>query len=134
MDSLQLVPIEDLLPHERVILPRAVALFTKMFWDQVFLQPIIIDRNTKVILDGHHRWWVSRKLGLRRIPCYSIDYLNDTSVLCEPRRDDVPVTKESLLATAMSGGIFPPKTTRHLYELPRRSSISFKELRNVSSK
>ena len=132
MDSIQLLPVTELRPHERVILPRALALFTKMAWDQMFLKPILVDQHTKVILDGHHRWWASRKLGLQFIPCYCIDYLNDARISCEPRREDIPVTKETLIATAVTGAVFPPKTTKHRYELPTHSNFSFKELRASS--
>jgi hypothetical protein len=45
----------------------------------------------------------------------------DPAITVEPRRPDIPVSKESVVSTGLSGRPYPPKTSRHvLPELPGR--------------
>jgi hypothetical protein len=127
-NTVHLLKTSELKPHEQVIFMRGLFLLTRMFYAQVFTRPILVDAKSGVILDGHHRWWASKRLGLQLIPCYCVDYLNDTTVSCEPRRKNIPVSKALVIACASKGGTFPPKTTRHRYELPPSHSYEFKEL------
>lgn len=81
-------------------------------------KPILIDRATGVILDGHHRFWICKNLGCTHVPCIAVDYLRDASIRVLPRRKDVPVSKETVIQMGLSGKTFPPKTTKHVYQIP----------------
>ncbi len=83
-----------------------------------FHPPLLVDFETKVILDGHHRYRASKELGCKRIPCYCVGYLADESIVVKSWRPDVNVTKQQVLDMGVSDGVFPLKTTRHIYDLP----------------
>ena len=81
-------------------------------------KPILIDRATGVILDGHHRYWVCRNLGCTKIPCVCVDYLEDASIHVLPRRKDISISKEEVIRMGLSAVTYPPKTTKHVYQIP----------------
>ena len=69
---------------------------SELIRDNMIKQPIIVDRNTGIILDGHHRYNAARILGLKKIPVFFVDYLSD-DVKIEKRREDIEVSKEIVL-------------------------------------
>ena len=129
-NTIQLLRPQELRPHEAIIFSRALSVLAHILWAGAIRVPILIDSKTGVILDGHHRWWVSKRLGLAHDPCYCVDYLNDGDIRCEPRRAEIPVTKELVISTACAGVVFPAKTTRHIYQIPTSSSYSVQTLRH----
>ena len=75
--NVELVPLEILRPHEQ-ILPKKVDQLEKMThrWN-AYTKPLLLDRSTGTILDGHHRYHVAKRLELICVPCVFIDYLED---------------------------------------------------------
>ena len=63
--KVELVPLEVLRPHEQVI-PKKVDQLEKMThrWN-AYTKPLLIDRSTGTILDGHHRYHVAQRLDLK---------------------------------------------------------------------
>ena len=118
----------ELLWHERVKLHHAVFVLLKMFIFRRFDTPILIDAKTKTILDGHHRCYSANRLGLKRVPCYPINYLEDDSIQVYGRRSDIFVDKREVLRVALSEKVFPHKTTRHIYKIPGFQSLALSEL------
>lgn len=43
-----------------------------------YLQPIVVDRQTNTIIDGHHRYLVYKELMQENIPAYKVDTRNET--------------------------------------------------------
>lgn len=117
-NKILLLDPDELHTHEEVDEGRVRRLIAKFEESGVFDLPLLVDIRSKVVLDGHHRLWASRRLGLKRIPCYVVDYLNDDSVRVESWRPDVTVTKEEVVRMGLGSETFPLKTTRHIYELP----------------
>lgn len=116
--ELELIDPAGLIPHEGVDEARVASLAAEIRAAGCFYPPVLVDRTTRVILDGHHRWRASARLGLRVMPCYSVDYLNDPLVRVMSRRSEIEVSKQSVLATALAGKTYPRKSTRHMYDLP----------------
>lgn len=108
----------DLLPHEDISILRALYIATQILMRGAFTKPILVDRKSRVVIDGHHRRWVAQKLGLKKIPCCLIDYLEDTSILIYSRRKKITVGKEFVIKNAINGRLYLRKTTRHVYKLP----------------
>lgn len=77
-------------------------------------EPIIVDQNTLVILDGHHRYEACKRLGFEKIPCVMVDYHSE-SVEVLPRRADIKVSKAEVIRRGLSGELYPPKTTKHIF-------------------
>ncbi len=106
--------LSALLGHEQTLPGYLAGLTEEIRQDGELRQPIIVDRHSLVILDGHHRAAALKSLGCSLIPVYLVDYFHPAiSVL--PRRPDVPVTKETVVRTGLSGKLFPPKTSRHVF-------------------
>jgi len=116
--ELKLIPPQSLIPHEEVDAERVVRLIEEIRNAGAFYPPLLVDERTRVILDGHHRWTASGPLGLRVLPCWCVDYVNDVVVRVMSRRPDITITKADVLAIAAAGRVYPHKTTRHMYDLP----------------
>ncbi|HUO56117.1 MAG TPA: ParB N-terminal domain-containing protein [Candidatus Paceibacterota bacterium] len=116
-------------PHEEIRIPHALMVLVDILFNRSIKHPLLVDQRTGVILDGHHRWWASKQLGLDLVPCYCVDYLHDGKVICESWRPEVQVDKERVLAKAKQGLKYPPKTSKHIYTLPPHKPYSFHELR-----
>ena len=72
---LEVVPVDSLFRHERVI-PHIARKLILEFKNWVNLEnPIIIDENG-IVLDGNHRVYVFKKLGFRYMPVCRINYFH----------------------------------------------------------
>ena len=114
-DDVRLVPVEWLKAHEE-IKPKNMEKLLEMTlkWDG-FTKPLIADKATGTILDGHHRFAVAQRLGLARIPVVCIEYLDDDTVELElwPASELESISKQEVVDMALSSDLYPPKTTRH---------------------
>lgn len=113
--QVDLVPVEILRPHELTI-PKKVDELEKMThrW-KAYVLPLVVDRNTGVILDGHHRHQVALRLGLQSLPCVQVDYQGDSSVELDiwPNCGRESLSKEEVVQAGLRGELFQPKTSRH---------------------
>ncbi|RSN79050.1 MAG: transcriptional regulator [Thermoproteota archaeon] len=122
-----LVPLSCLLPHEHVRSYRAREIKRNIEESAVFKRPIVVDRETGTILDGHHRFTAAKIVGLTRIPAFLVKY---TSAEIEVVGWKDPVTKMDVLRAALSGRLMPPKTSRHLLPFEQeRVDLPLEEVR-----
>ena len=107
--------MEILRPHE-LTRPKKVVEVELMTnrWNGYVL-PLVLDKNTGVILDGHHRHQVALRLGLQCLPCVQVDYLGDETVELDvwPNCGRESITKEEVVQAGLQGDLFHPKTSRH---------------------
>ena len=68
--------ISSLHPHEETLRFLVDEIMNSMKRKGAQLDPIVIDRKTKVVLDGMHRMEALRSMGLQSVLAYSIDYSN----------------------------------------------------------
>jgi hypothetical protein len=73
---LSLVEIEELKPHEEVIEADAARLAEKIARDSIVKDPLMVDQDDHVILDGMHRFKSLKTLGCRFAPCCLLDYMS----------------------------------------------------------
>ena len=113
-----LINIDVLLPHEETIPSRLQEIREKLEKQGYFHKPILIDIETKTILDGHHKYRASIELGFDLIPAIEVEYLNNDSIKLElwPWRDFSNISKQDVLNWAQSHRLYPPKTTRHVID------------------
>lgn len=118
-----LLPVERLSPHEHVEESDVKRLVSQIKADEAVHEPVLVDRATDVILDGHHRFAALQHLGCRLVPCYRVDYLEPT-ILVERWGKRELMDKNELLRGALAGERFPVKTSRHrmLFALPPRTT------------
>jgi len=109
------VPMGILRPHE-LTRPKKVDELEKMTnrWN-AYVLPLVVDKKTGVILDGHHRHQVALRLGLQCLPCVQVDYMGDETVELEvwPNCGKESITKEEVVQAGLQGDLFSPKTSRH---------------------
>lgn len=116
-----LIDGSTLKPHEETDMSRVKELTSEITGDGMLRHPVIVDKTFMVILDGHHRVSVLTKLGCMFIPAYLVDY-HDESIQVrnwregkEPEIEISKVTKENVVSAALTGQLFPPKTSRHIW-------------------
>ncbi len=114
----QLVSIKELKPHEEISEENYTLVLQDILKDHIIYNPLYVDKTTKVILDGHHRFTVAKRLKFSQIPCLLIDYFNDDVISVFPRRQDIPINKQLIIQAGITGDLFPNKTTRHVLHSP----------------
>lgn len=110
-----LVDIDWLKTHEEVIFDRVANLKNAIKEWNEYRMPLLVDRCSGAILDGHHRYHVGRQLGLSRLPVVLVDYLDDDSIDVDvwPECGLDCLSKEDVIEMSLSNDVFPPKTSKH---------------------
>lgn len=121
-ESVSLVPVEWLKAHEEVrVRGRDKLLEMTKKWGG-FTKPLIVDKKTGSLLDGHHRHSVACLLNLNSVPAICVDYFSDESIIVEtwPNSELEEISKKDVIDMSMSGELYPPKTSRHIfsYDIP----------------
>ncbi|MBW2029658.1 MAG: hypothetical protein JRH06_01245 [Deltaproteobacteria bacterium] len=73
--ELGIAGVESLFFHERVVHGLLEDLMAELSKCGILKNPVIIDRNN-IVLDGNHRAFAFKKLGLRFIPTCKVDYFH----------------------------------------------------------
>lgn len=66
----EIVENNSIKEHERVRIGHLKKMVARIANDGYISDPIIVDKNTKIILDGHHRFNAIKLLGLALVPVY----------------------------------------------------------------
>ena len=113
-----ILPIAMLKEHEETK-PEALAKLTEAVRADGELQkPILVDRCHHVVLDGHHRLNALKNLNMTFAPVYLVDYKDERIELdFWPEAKVRGFGKDEVIATALSGKVYPPKTTRHIIKI-----------------
>jgi hypothetical protein len=74
--TIQSLEVDSLVPHEDVIRSKLLQTISNMK-NHKAIYPIIVDKNSLVILDGHHRYYSAKALGIRKIPAILLDYRDE---------------------------------------------------------
>lgn len=109
------VPIGTLRQHELIIEERLARVMEILQREQCVDIPIIVDRKTMVVLDGHHRLNSLIRLGAKRAPVCKIDYMDDSLITVQARPESgfKTLSKQDIIDMGLSETTFKPKTTRH---------------------
>jgi len=114
-----LVPPEELKVHEKTNKKRLLAIVADIRRCGVLNAPIVVARQAKVVLDGHHRLAALKLLGAKFIPVVLVDYFSkQIGVGLRRPKLRARLIKTAILSLAAKGKVLPYKTTRH--ELPQR--------------
>lgn len=108
-----------LLPTEQHDPIQVEILIDKIKEEEVWTTPILVDKKTLAIMDGHHRRAAALKLNLVKVPVVKLSY-DDPRVILSGWREDV-FSPEEIIAAAVSGLPLPFKSTKHdlVAPLPR---------------
>jgi len=125
----EIVPINKLLPLEKVFPTHLKNLEEMIDNDGFILKAIIADKKYGVILDGSHRYVYFLKNGYKTVPVYWIDYESDDVRVGTHLRhrflidDSTGISKKECIQRALSNNLFLPRTTRHFFTF-RKVDIS----------
>ncbi len=75
--KVEIVPLDSIYPHEDIIEDELDDFCNSLKSKGVFFRPILIDRASRVVLDGHHRVEGLRRIGATKVPAILLDYAND---------------------------------------------------------
>ena len=112
-----LLPINKLLAHEQVSQQRLKEVMSLITEKGEIVNPIIVDRKTRVILDGHHRAAGLTKLGYKLVPVMAVDYFSD-KVKVFLRREEL--IKKIVISRALKKRLLPLKV---LFKIPSDSRL-----------
>jgi len=123
MEHIQFIQVHTLISHEKVNRKRLRMVMEDLGRTKILRKPVVVDRSTHVILDGHHRCQAFIRMGIEEIPCLVVDYFdNDIDVTFRRIGMKQVLFKEMILRRALEGKLFPYKTTKH--RLPFRLVIN----------
>ncbi len=122
-----LVDLKKLRSHEEIDPQHLEEIYMRIENDGFLKNPVVVERQNFVILDGHHRVAAFKKMKLKSIPAYMISYSQARVFL--RRKLDIKDIKREVVKRGISKKLFPSKTTRHLIKnRPRNINISLNSL------
>jgi histidinol-phosphate/aromatic aminotransferase/cobyric acid decarboxylase-like protein len=106
------IDIHSILCHEKVIKERSTALeeYINTLENLKIIPSIIVDYNTNVLIDGHHRLSVFKKLNLNKVPVLYINYSHQ-NIIVNPNNS---LTTNDVIIAAKSKKFLKPKSTQHM--------------------
>ena len=110
--NIKLVEVNKLKPIEDFIRDRYEIILDKIKKESVWTKPIVIDDRNNLVLDGHHRFEVAKKLGLKVIPAILVSY---KEISIWSLRSDEEVSHELVISRALNNNIYPNKTVKHSF-------------------
>jgi hypothetical protein len=125
------MPIDELKPHEKGSPLYLEFLKKEILKDGVLKYPVIADEETRVILDGMHRWLALKSLGYKYIPTLLVQAFQRSTIRVGTRRIhryqvdlNEKVTIDKVIASGLSGKLLPPRTTRHFFPFSKLQLIN----------
>jgi len=123
-----IIKLEELKEHEEVSLDHLTQIKQEIERDGFLKNPIIVDKNTKIILDGHHRFNSLKQLNCNKIIAYFVDY-NSPKIKVQNWRKGEKVIKKDVIKAGLTGKKLPCKTSRHIISnRPLNLNIPLKDL------
>ena len=129
--KIKLIPLKLLKPHERIFSVKKKILIQDFKKRGIIINPVVADRKTFVILDGHHRVAALKQMGIKNIPVYLVAYPQKKVRVFRRRKkyffNDI---KKAVISSGLSGALFPQKSTRHLIQKrPRNINVKLIKLK-----
>jgi len=109
---LALTKISELKEHEETDPFHLAELKNELVRDGYQRDPIIVDANHKVILDGHHRVKILKTLGCSRVAAHYVNYLNDSSIKVKAWYPTIVDFESNVLKLLQDNGIDPDTEVR----------------------
>lgn len=80
---IRMLPLEEIRPHEEYDSRILLKITNSLMMEGVLHDPLLVDSENNVILDGTHRYWALTRLGCRAAPVALYDYSStEVSIGC----------------------------------------------------
>ena len=123
------VDVEKLKPIEQFSKDRVEELIKKIKEDKYWTIPLIVEKKSNMVLDGHHRLEVCKRLNLKKVPAILVDY-KDVTVwsLRKEYKVSPNLVKKKVIDEKT---IYPYKTVKHKYnfKISELKDIPIEELK-----
>lgn len=130
--TIELVALDSLRQAEEHSVELAERLADEIGMAGVWTHPVVVDRASMGVMDGHHRIAAARRLGLCLIPTIFLSY-DDSFVHIKAWRPDEEYSAIEIRRMVQAGQVLPMKTTRHIFDVPLPSCRAPLDLLNDSS-
>jgi len=77
LKELRIAPVHSLFPHEQIIPPHLKKLKEAMLNMGYLVDPLVIDKKSRVVLDGNHRYRVLKDISCPNAVVQFVDYSSD---------------------------------------------------------
>jgi len=111
MKTWEIAEIAELKPHLTIDLQRVKEVQKDMLCTDLIQKALTVDRRTKVIINGHHRYQAIRELGYGKIPVWYVDYLEDDGIAFS--RTSAVQDKRRILEAGSTGRLLPQNAALH---------------------
>ncbi|MGF6969450.1 hypothetical protein OKW43_006545 [Paraburkholderia sp. WC7.3g] len=123
------LPVSQLRPSEEINVARARTLAKMIAEDRRWTQPVLVEHRHFVIMDGHHRHFCAKALGLLFVPSVLLSY-DDPNLHVTYWSESAPVVADQIIQAGLSGDLMSFKTTRHRLKVTLPScSVDLDDLR-----
>lgn len=113
--KIETIKLTELRPHEEIEPVRLKELTEEIRSDKILKKPIVVDRETMIILDGHHRCNSFKQLGLTKIPVHFVDY-RSRKIKVTGWKDGSRVTKEQVIEAGTTKRKLSARSSKHMCE------------------
>jgi len=111
MQTITFLKLSDLLPSEEHDADKSLILASQILRQRTWNNPILVEEQFNVVMDGHHRLAAAKLLGLELVPVVLVNY---TQVSLGSFRPEYIVSEYDIISRARAGNLYPYKTTRHM--------------------
>lgn len=121
LTEFKIVKTKDLRPLEKINPNHYFGIEADILSCGVMNKPLIVDRSSMTVLDGSHRYALLLKHGFELAPVIMCDYDNESIFVGNHlghrfKVDEKKwISKQHVRATAISGNLYEPRTTRHFF-------------------
>lgn len=123
---LRFISPRELLPHEEVENDNVTNIICNIKSSRKWIWPIIVEADSLVVMDGHHRRAAAVSMKLSAVPCIMLSY---NIVAVRSMRQEYICAPNLIIANGKARNLYPPKTTKHEFpKLPIMEPIDIEYL------
>jgi cysteine synthase/O-phosphoserine sulfhydrylase/cystathionine beta-synthase len=121
----RLVDAKNIKPAMQGEFKEVLQIYSKILDSNMVENPLIIDEETRIILDGYETYYALELLSVNKVPAFTVDI---SKVEIKSLQNGLnPITKEKVIEAGLNGPKLPPKSFRVLNE-PLKISVPLKDL------